>query len=176
MAQKHSLRHLFKKELLRKEKKKLNFIVKIIIGEKLIKGTILLLLSISFFPIFSDQIEGLLYHIARRTSLLSNAHYITRAILNFEAMSDKRLLIFSSFFFLWGIIELTEGIGLFQKRRWAEYLTVVGTGIFIPIELITIFQRFSFEKLILLSFNIFLVIYLILSRRLFNLEDMKNEL
>ncbi len=159
--------HKVVRELGRKEKGRLSGILKVIIAEKLFKGVVLWLLSISVFPIFSDETVEFLHYIARHSHILSNARIFTRLFLGIESASDRRLLAFSLFFLMWGFIELAEGIGLGAKRRWAEYLTVVGTGIFIPVELLTVIQRFTYEKAALLSFNVFLVLYLVWSRKLF---------
>ena len=34
----------------------------------------------------------------------------------------------------YAILEGTEGVGLAMRRRWAEYLTVIATGVLIPYE------------------------------------------
>ena len=158
-----------KQELTRRETKPLNSILKVIIGEKSFKGVVLLLLSVSVFPVLSDETIRFIHYLARRSHMLSNARIFTRIFVGFQAASDKRLLAYSLFFFLWGSIELVEAIGLAKRLRWAEYLAVIGTGIFIPIELSTVISRYTNEKLILLLFNMFLVIYLIWSRKLFRL-------
>ena len=31
-------------------------------------------------------------------------------------------------------LEITEGVGLFYRKRWAEWLTVVATSLLVPIE------------------------------------------
>src|SRR5439155_549395 len=36
--------------------------------------------------------------------------------------------------FAYAVLEGTEGIGLAMRRRWAEYLTVIATGVLIPFE------------------------------------------
>lgn len=158
------------RELSRQEKGRLSAILKVIVVEKLLKGSVLWLLSISVFPIFSEETVEFLHFVARHSHMLTNARIFTRLFLGIEAASDRRLLAFSLFFLIWGFIELAEGIGLAGKRRWAEYLTVVGTGLFIPVELSTVFARFTYEKFGLLLFNIFLVVYLIHTRKLFTIE------
>lgn len=165
---------LLRKEFFRTEKKPTDTVLKIIIAEKLIKGTILFLLSLTAFPIFSDEVVEFLRNIARRSLLLSNARILTRLFIRIEDASNKKLLAFSLFFLFWGTLEVIEGVGLLKKRRWAEYLIVFVTSMFIPLEIYAVFSRFTVEKFVLLLFNIFLVLYLIRSKRLFNLKNTKD--
>jgi uncharacterized membrane protein (DUF2068 family) len=55
---------------------------------------------------------------------------------------------------------LTEGIGLMYRKRWAEYLTIVATASFIPLELYELARRVSAPRLAVLLVNVAIVIYL----------------
>lgn len=163
-------REAIKYELFRRETKPIDAVLKVIIGEKCFKAVVLLLLSISIFPVLSEETKEFLHYLANRSYILSNAHIVTSFFIRFDRASGMRLLVYSIFFLLWGVLELTEGIGLAKRRRWAEYLAVIGTGIFIPVELLALINRFTYEKVSILFFNIFLVIYLIWSRKLFSIQ------
>jgi uncharacterized membrane protein (DUF2068 family) len=56
---------------------------------------------------------------------------------------------------------MLEGIGLYLERRWAEYLALLGTGGFLPIELYELVHAFSWTKLGVLVFNGLIVAYLV---------------
>ncbi|MGH7594379.1 MAG: DUF2127 domain-containing protein, partial [Gemmatimonadales bacterium] len=51
------------------------------------------------------------------------------------ALAPSRLRLIGGGAFLYAALFLTEGIGLWRQRRWAEYLTVIATASFIPFEL-----------------------------------------
>jgi uncharacterized membrane protein (DUF2068 family) len=53
-----------------------------------------------------------------------------------------------------------EGIGLFLRRRWAEYLTIVTTGALIPFELFEIQRHVTAGKLAVLAANVCILVYL----------------
>ncbi len=120
-----------------------------------------------YLSVFSDQSVHYLRLTARHFHILSNARFITSLFTRIEDAPDRKLLTFSVFFFVWGVIEFLESIGLAKRKRWAEYLIVVFTGLFIPVETYTVLARFTIEKFLLFLFNIFLVYYLIQSRKLF---------
>lgn len=165
---------LLRDELKLTEEKEVGVILRVIIVEKFIKGIVLFLLSLSFFPVFSDDVVEFLHGLAHRYYFFSNARFFTQTVDQIEGFSDKKLIILSFFFLLWGLVELAESIGLNKKRRWAEYLAVVSNSLFIPIEFSTLLMRFTLERLLLLIFNIFLVYYLIWSRNLFTTQELRH--
>lgn len=53
-----------------------------------------------------------------------------------------------------------EGVGLLLKQRWAEYLTLVATGLFIPLEIYELWKQPSVAKAVVLGVNAAIVGYL----------------
>lgn len=64
-------------------------------------------------------------------------------------------------------LEATEGIGLAMRRRWAEYLTVIATGILIPYEAYEVVLHATLFKVGALLLNVAVVGYLAYRKRLF---------
>lgn len=159
--------HRLKMDLFRRESRKPDRVIKFFIAEITIKGILLWLLSLSFFPLFSGLTVRFLRTIARRTHILSNARFVTSFFISMSGTPQKRFLAYSLFFLIWGALDFVEATGLWQRRRWAEYLATVGTALLIPVEIYTILTRFTIEKLAITLFNIFLVVYFIRSRKLF---------
>ena len=62
--------------------------------------------------------------------------------------------------FLYSSLQLTEGIGLWMEKRWAEYLTVVATSLFVPLEIFEIYEKFTWVRVVILIVNLFVVWYL----------------
>ena len=71
---------------------------------------------------------------------------------------------------LYGALQLAEGIGLWSLRRWGEYVAVVGTTAFIPLEIYEIIDKVSWLKIVILVVNIAAVVYLLWSKRLFGIR------
>jgi uncharacterized membrane protein (DUF2068 family) len=67
----------------------------------------------------------------------------------------------------YGLLQLAEGIGLWIMKRWGEYVAVVGTSLFIPLEIYELVDKFSVFKLAILLLNVAAVTWLILTKRLF---------
>ncbi len=67
-------------------------------------------------------------------------------------------------------LELTEAVGLWLGKRWAEYLTFIATVILLPFEIYELTERVSPLKLIGLAINLAVVVYLIYAKRLFGVR------
>jgi uncharacterized membrane protein (DUF2068 family) len=67
----------------------------------------------------------------------------------------------------YALLEGTEGVGLAMRRRWAEYLTVIATGILIPYEAYEVVHRVTLFKVGALLLNVAVVGYLAYRKRLF---------
>ncbi len=61
----------------------------------------------------------------------------------------------------YAIIFGIEGTGLWLRKHWAEWFTVIATGSLIPFEVYELFHRFGVLKLAALVINLCIVIYLI---------------
>ncbi|MFG2778382.1 DUF2127 domain-containing protein [Streptomyces prunicolor] len=70
----------------------------------------------------------------------------------------------------YALIELVEAGGLWYAKRWAEYLTVVATAAFLPLEIYELTEHISWLKIATLVLNILAVLYIALAKRLFGLR------
>jgi uncharacterized membrane protein (DUF2068 family) len=71
---------------------------------------------------------------------------------------------------LYALIEVVEGVGLWLGRRWAEYLAVVATAAFLPIEVYELTEKVSYFKIGTLALNVVAVLYILIGKRLFGLR------
>ncbi|GAB2968858.1 DUF2127 domain-containing protein [Nocardioides montaniterrae] len=70
----------------------------------------------------------------------------------------------------YGVLQLTEATGLWLMKRWGEYVAVVGTSLFIPLEVYELVEGFTVLKMLAFVVNIAAVVYLIWSKRLFGVR------
>ncbi|MEE4540707.1 DUF2127 domain-containing protein [Streptomyces sp. V4-01] len=70
----------------------------------------------------------------------------------------------------YALIEVVEGVGLWFGKRWAEYLAVVATAAFLPIEVYELTEKMSWFKVGTLALNIAAVLYILIGKRLFGLR------
>jgi uncharacterized membrane protein (DUF2068 family) len=71
-------------------------------------------------------------------------------------------------------IEVVEGTGLWLARRWGEYFAMIVTSLGLPLEIYDLTRKMSALALILLIVNLALVLYLIITKRLFGVRGGKR--
>ena len=74
----------------------------------------------------------------------------------------------------YALIEGVEAVGLWRERRWAEYLTVIATAGFLPLEIHELLRKVSVFRVTALLINLAIVIYLLLAKRLFGIRGGVN--
>ena len=144
--------------------------IKVIIVERIVKSTVLVAAAI-----------GLLF--AGRTGRLDQWADYAENQLNLDVGHNIfitllfRLLAYVGNFnhitviavagIAYAALEATEGVGLALRRRWAEYLTVIATGILIPYEAYEVVRHVTLFKVGALLLNVAVVGYLAYRKRLF---------
>ncbi|MEO9224182.1 MAG: DUF2127 domain-containing protein, partial [Acidimicrobiales bacterium] len=68
------------------------------------------------------------------------------------------------------IVEGVEAVGLWLERRWAEYLTVLATAGFLPIEIHELVDRVTVLRVLALLVNLAILVWLVWSKRLFGVR------
>jgi uncharacterized membrane protein (DUF2068 family) len=68
------------------------------------------------------------------------------------------------------VIELIEGIGLWLARRWGEYFAMVATSLGVPYEIYELSSKITVTKSLLFAVNLALVLYLVITKRLFGVR------
>ncbi len=85
-------------------------------------------------------------------------------------LSTRTIYLIGAAVSLYTVVLIFEAVGLWNAKRWAEYLTLVETGCLVPFEIYEIISSFSPLKLLTLAINLAIVIYLLLAHRLFGLR------
>jgi uncharacterized membrane protein (DUF2068 family) len=71
----------------------------------------------------------------------------------------------------YGLLETVEAAGLALRRRWAEYLVLLATVAFLPLEIDELLRSPSALKALALLINIAIAVYLIWRKQLFLARD-----
>lgn len=70
----------------------------------------------------------------------------------------------------YGVLELVEAVGLWIMKRWGEYVAVIGTGIFIPLEVYELVESVTWLRVAAFVINVFAVVYIVWTKRLFGVR------
>lgn len=93
-------------------------------------------------------------------------HLIQRAF----AASHSTLLLVALGVLAYGALELLEAVGLWLMKRWGEYVAVVGTAVFIPLEVYELVEKVTWLRIAAFALNVFAVVYILWTKRLFGVR------
>src|SRR3954452_23443969 len=97
-------------------------------------------------------------------------HGLLHSIDHVFSLNSSTIRLAGAAFAVYAIIEGVEAYGLWQGKRWAEYLTLIVTASFLPLEVYEISHRVTVFKVFALIVNIAIVVYLLYAKRLFGLR------
>ncbi len=144
--------------------------IKVIIVERIVKAIVLVALGIGlliagqngWLDAWANYAEDQLNLNVGRSIILQ---LLLKLLVYIGAFNHITLLAVSAI--VYAALEATEGVGLAMRRRWAEYLTVIATGILIPYEAYEVIARPTLFKVGALLLNLAVVGYLAYRKRLF---------
>lgn len=132
---------------------------------KLAKGLLLVAVGIGAIKLLHKDVSELAANWIAAIRVDPDNRLIHGLITKLGLMNDHKLeeLSIGSFFYA-GLL-LTEGAGLWFKKRWAEYFTIITTCSLIPLELYEIAKHVTVTRIVLLIVNAAIVWYLFVQLR-----------
>ena len=74
----------------------------------------------------------------------------------------------------YAVIEIVEAVGLWLGKRWGEYFAMVVTSVGLPYEIYDLTAKITVLRLVAFAINLALVLYLVLTKRLFGVRGGKK--
>ena len=125
------------------------------------KGLLVLAVGAGLLSLIHRDVEAVAEHVVRALHM-NPASHTPRVFLDLaEKLTSTRLQLLALGAAAYATLHLVEAYGLWRGRRWAEWLTVVAGGFYIPFELYELWIRATWLKAALLALNVVIVIYLI---------------
>ena len=90
---------------------------------------------------------------------------VRKGLVIVSGMSPGRINALGFVTLAYAAIFTTEGIGLWMRQRWAEWLTVIVTSSLIPLEIFESAHRPGIGKVLVLAGNVAIVWYLVAQLR-----------
>jgi uncharacterized membrane protein (DUF2068 family) len=128
---------------------------------KLVKAALLIAVGVGALKLLHKDVAGAVEHWVELLRLDPNNHYIDTALEKASNLTPDKIKELGLGSMVYAGLFLTEGIGLWLEKRWAEWLTVVITSSLIPIEIYEIYRHPTAIKIAVLLINIAIVAYLL---------------
>jgi uncharacterized membrane protein (DUF2068 family) len=146
--------------------------IRFITVERFVKGTVLVLAGILLLAISgTNAFHDFVVRAQSELNLDPGQHLwkrlYERLLVSFGSASTRTRDALAGGAIVYGLLELVEGAGLLLRRRWAEYLVLVATSAFLPVEVDELIRHPTPFKGLALAVNIVIVAYLVWRKRLF---------
>src|SRR5689334_14043736 len=145
----------------KREQGKRDKILTLIAVFKLLKSLLLLGAGIAALQILRPSVSEAIQDWAQTVAFRIESDAAQRVLGAVAQLSPRRAAGFGLAAFAYAGLFGVEGVGLWLGKRWAEYLTLIATGSFIPFEIYEMVRKFNAVRVDALVLNIAAVIYLI---------------
>ena len=132
---------------------------------KFFKAGLLIALGIGLFRVLHKDLADVLMRWTEALRIDPGSHFVNLALEKAARVSPARVKKLGLGSFLYAGLFLAEGTGLWLRKRWGEWLTVIITGSLVPVEIYEIYRHFSYVKVAVLTINVAVVVYLIYHMR-----------
>jgi len=128
---------------------------------KLAKGVLLIAAAIGVLRLLHKDVREVVQRWIDALRVDPDNRYIQALLLKVLTVNDRTLKEISAGTFCYAALFLTEGTGLFLRKRWAEYFTIIVTASFLPLEVYELIKHTSVAKVLVILLNLAIVAYLV---------------
>ena len=136
-------------------------VIRLIALFKLLKAITLIAVGIGALKLLQRDMASTLDHWVAVSGLNPGNRWVERAIEKASNLTPAKVKGLGIVSFVYAGLFLTEGIGLWLMKRWAEWFTVIITSSLVPVEIYELYRRPTATKILVLIINIAVVLYLL---------------
>jgi uncharacterized membrane protein (DUF2068 family) len=132
-----------------------------IAAERALRGIVLVAVGVVLLTHPHADWASEISRLAHRVGLDPNSNWIKRIIEKVKKIGSSQDTVFGAVALAYGGLEGTEAYGLWRRRRWGEWLTVLATSLLLIPEVWELTKSVSALKLGALLANLLIVAYLL---------------
>ena len=136
-------------------------VIRLIALFKLVKALTLIAVGVGALKLIHRDMGSTLDHWVAMSGLDPGNRWVERAIEKASNLTPAKIKGLGIVSFIYAGLFLTEGIGLWLMKRWAEWFTIIITGSLVPVEIYELYRHLTATKILVLIINIAVVIYLL---------------
>lgn len=135
-----------------------------IVALKAFYGTLFFLVGLGVFALINNDVSDLAEQAADSLGIDPENRYLLLLLESFTGVSPKQIAAVGLGTILYSGLLLAMAWGLHLRRAWAEWLTIVATAFFIPIEIYEVVHSPHVTYGLALAVNTVIVWYLVRRR------------
>jgi uncharacterized membrane protein (DUF2068 family) len=147
------------------------YVLRLIVLDRLLHALVLGLLALGIFA-FAQNANHLHSTWTRMLAALQNdsGSWIVKDLNKLFTLHRSTLYLLALAASAYTAVLLLEAIGLWNAKRWAEYLTFAELAVLVPIEVYELAGGISPLKALTFAINLAILLYLLIAHRLFGLR------
>jgi uncharacterized membrane protein (DUF2068 family) len=139
--------------------------LEIIAGFKFVEAATLIIAGLGALGLMNSSVSDFAQDWLERLALGNGQHLAvaaaTRVLPLFNAATPRHFAALGAGAFAYAGVFLAEGIGLWQGKKWAEYLTIGVTASLLPLEIAAVYNRLTAVRVGTLVVNALVIAYLV---------------
>ena len=128
---------------------------------KLLKGLLLVGVGFGALRLIHADVSVLVSAWADRLNIDPQNRYLGATLSRLLSVEPRTFAAIAVGSFVYAVVLLAEAVGLWFRRRWAEYFTIIVTSSFIPLEIYEALKRVTGPRLTTIAVNVAIVAYLV---------------
>ncbi|HKH90478.1 MAG TPA: DUF2127 domain-containing protein [Gemmatimonadaceae bacterium] len=149
--------------------------LEIIAGFKFIQAATLILAGLGALGLMHAGIAAFAQEWLERLALGNGQRFAVAAAVRvlpaFNAATPRHFAALGAGAFAYASVFLAEGVGLWQGKKWAEYLTIAVTASLLPFEIAAVYNRLTVVRVATLLVNSLVIAYLVWELRARNRQE-----
>ena len=130
---------------------------------KLVKAVLFFAVGVGVLHLFNQDVADRLGQTLDHLHVDPKNHFANALLEQVGRMTNTNLKLaaLSIIAFFYSALFGTEGVGLFLRKRWAEWFVVIVTSTLLPVEIYEVFHKFGVWKIVVLAINLLIIAYLV---------------
>ncbi|HEY1984217.1 MAG TPA: DUF2127 domain-containing protein [Terracidiphilus sp.] len=133
----------------------------LIAAYKLLQALLFVAIGVGALRLLHQDIDDVLMKIAKDLRFNTESRFVDFLLDRASLLNDPMLRRIGLAAFCYAAVGILEGIGLYLEKAWGEYLTLIITASFLPLEIHEILRRSTMPRVTLLIVNVLVLLYLL---------------
>jgi uncharacterized membrane protein (DUF2068 family) len=128
---------------------------------KLAQAALFIAIGVGALRLVGKDLSDLLTQLADHLRFNPEGKLVNFVLERAADVDDHMLRRIGAVGFIYAGLDLAEGIGLYLEKVWGEYMTLIITGSFLPLEVFELIRRITWVRSGLFAINALVFIYLL---------------
>ena len=128
---------------------------------KLAQALLFIAVGVGALRLVHKNVGDLLEQLANHMRFNPESRLVNFILEKSSLVDDRMLRRIGAVAYIYAALDFIEGTGLYLQKAWGEYLTLIITASFLPLEIFEVFRKLTWIRVSLLTVNGMVFFYLL---------------